>query len=180
MDNSDEHNDYIVHSSNDQTTIEFMDSDDNDGDEGTGDDSVVDTWDKLPDSVIIRRTIYGPDTSPYTIATLGNMGGSIFSDKIKTLNPGTWLNDEVLDFLFGLILQSEKSLRKQNPTRKSFFIFKTSFMFNLLDGGMPDDCGMITFSKVKTYTCNKKEQLIYLISTKYLSPSTINIFIGFM
>ena len=127
-----------------------MDSDDNDGDEGTGDDLVDETWNKVPDSAIIRQTVYGPVTSPYTISELGNMGGSVFSDKIKTLNPGTWLNDEVLDFLFGLILQSEKSLRKQDPSRKSIFIFKTSFMLNLLGGGLPDDGGgRIIFSNVK-------------------------------
>ena len=40
-------------------------------------------WDNLPDSQIIRRTVYGPDADPYKLATVGNGRGTIFNDKIK-------------------------------------------------------------------------------------------------
>ena len=75
---------------------------------------VVDALDNLPDSEIIRQIIYEPIKSLYAIATLGNMTGSIFDDKIKTLNPGEWLNDEVVNFIIRLMLQGETCLCEQN------------------------------------------------------------------
>ena len=85
---------------------------------------VGDTWNRLPDLVIICQTVYSPDTSSYIIAIVGNMSRSIYNDKIKILNPGEWLNDEVLDYIMGLMLQREKYLQDQNPDQESFFIFK--------------------------------------------------------
>ena len=76
---------------------------------------VGDTWDKLPNLVIICKTVYGHDTSPYIISRVGNMSKLRYNNKIKTLDPGEWLNDEVLDFIIGLMLQCEKSLCDQNP-----------------------------------------------------------------
>ena len=52
-DNSDEHNNYIDNSSVNQMVIVIRDTNDNDGNEGTGDDLVGDTWDKLLDLEII-------------------------------------------------------------------------------------------------------------------------------
>lgn len=69
--------------------------------EGVGNNMVpgnVD-WDKLPDLAIICQTICGPNTCLYQIAEIGNMGGSIYNDKVKTFNPGVLLNDEVVNFI---------------------------------------------------------------------------------
>ena len=49
-------------------------------------------WNNLTDSEIIRRTVYGPDVPSYELAVVGNGRGSIYNDKIKTLNLGIWLN----------------------------------------------------------------------------------------
>ena len=63
-------------------------------------------WNKLTDSEIIRRTVYGPDVRSYDFAVVGGNGRrSIYNNKIKTLNPGIWLNDEVVDFMNGLLMR---------------------------------------------------------------------------
>ena len=97
----------------------------------------------------------------------------------KTLNPGEWLNDKVVNFIIGLMLQGEGTLREQNPDWESCFIFKSTFMSQLLNEGSPDNNGTYKYSNVIKYTYSQKNILIYLVTKKYLSPSTIKIFIGF-
>ena len=104
-------------------------------------------WVNLPDSEIICQTVYGPDTGPYQLAAVGNMRGTIFNDKIKTLNPGVWLNDEVVNFMIGLMLQDEEESRPRNPKQKSYFIFTSQFMAQLLNRGSNGMDGEYTYAK---------------------------------
>ena len=105
------------------------------------------------------------------------MSGTIFNDKIKTLNPGVWLNDKVVNFMIELMLQDEEALRWWNPDRESYFIFTSLFMAQLLNRGPIGTDGEYTYANVKGYTSFKKT-LICLLLTKYLSPSIIKTCIG--
>ena len=85
------------------------------------------------------------------------------------MNPGVWLNDEIVNFMIGLMLQDEEALRLQNPKQKSYFIFTSQFMAQLLNRGSNDMDGEYTYAKVKGYTNSQIFFLIYLSTTKFSS-----------
>ena len=76
-----------------------------------------------------------------------------FNDKIKTLNPGIWLNDEVVDFMNGLLMQKFRdACLRQEPDQGSYFIFPSQFMNRSLNKEGKVRNGMYTFDNVKRYT----------------------------
>ena len=115
-----------------------------------------DDWDNLLDSDIIRQTVYGPNTGSYPLAAVGNMGGTIFNDNIKTSNSGVWLNEDVVNFMIGLMLQDKETLRQQNPNQGSYFIFNSQFMAQLSNRELSGIDGMYTYANVAGYTYSKK------------------------
>ena len=136
---------------------------------------------QLPDSELIRQTVYGPDVTPFPLAYVGNALGTIWSNKIKTLTPGIWLMDEVMDFINGLLnLKCAEACLLQDPDQQSYFIFPSQFMNQLLNKFGEVGGGEYTFENVVRYNFTKKKTLIYLLSTKYLSPSIMRTPIGFL
>ena len=104
-----------------------QDGDDSDAERGTTiDDKMIPglgingvttsvDWNNLTDSEIIHRTVYGPDIPSYELAVVGNGRGSIYNNKIKTLNLSIWFNNKVVDFMNGLLMQKfiESCLRQE-------------------------------------------------------------------
>ena len=112
---------------------------------------------RLPDSELIRQTVYGPDVTPFPLAYVGNALGTIFSNKIKTLTPGIWLMDEVVDFINGLLnLKCTEACLLQDADQQSYFVFPSKFMAHLLNKGGDVGGGEYTFENVVRYTYSKK------------------------
>ena len=82
--------------------------------------------------------------------------------------------DEVVDFMNGVLnLKFAEECLRQDPDQGSYFIFPSQFMTQLLNKEGKVRGGEYTFKNVKRYTSSKKKTLIYLLWTKYLSPSII-------
>ena len=129
-------------------------------------------WKKRTDSEIICGTVYGPDVCSYELAKVGGSGhGCIFYDKIKTLNSGIWLNDEVVDFMNGLLMRNLRdTCLLQEPDQGSYFIFPTQFMNRLMnkEGEVRD--GLYTFENVRYFTSSKRKDMdIFALDKVFVS-----------
>lgn len=76
-------------------------------------------------------------------------------EKLQTLRPKIWLNDEVINFYFKLLQErsNKKATRCWCPN---------SFFWNKLSGGPDRDCSAYSFKEVKRWTFKAKVDLFEL------------------
>ena len=71
----------------------------------------------------------------------------IDKSKIRCMQPGTWLNDEIINFYIQMILQRDKALCNKFPERRKSQAFNSFFMDKLIV-----DSGGYNFNNVKKWT----------------------------
>ena len=83
---------------------------------------------------IVRNAMYDIGPSNEVIAQVGT--DSIQRGSIHTLQPGTWLNDEVIHYFYVMLSKRDEELCTTiDPTRKRSHFFKSFFMTKLLNEG---------------------------------------------
>jgi hypothetical protein len=92
----------------------------------------------------------GPPTE--VIAQVGL--DSIQRESIQRLQPGQWLNDEVISYFLVMLALRDEEMCREDPSRKRCHFFKSFFMTKLLNEGHtnPDLDGKYEYGNVKRWS----------------------------
>ena len=125
---------------------------------------------QLPALELIRRTLYGPFVTEFQLTHIGNLG-SILSNNIKSLIPGTWLKGKVLDFIGGLLnFKCTEDGLLQDPKQQSYFIYPFQFRTALLNKGDKFRDGKYTYENVIKYTSAARKDIDIFAFDKVFVP----------
>ena len=85
--------------------------------------------------------------------------------------PGTWLNDEVVDFRGGLLnLKCKQEGLLEDPEQHSYFIYPSMFWTALVNKHHKDRGGQYTYDNVIKYTCTTRKVIDIFAFDKLFVP----------
>lgn len=99
---------------------------------------------------VVHNAMYGNGPSTEILAKVGP--NSVQRQSMHRLQPGEWLNDEVINAFHVLLDQRDGELCKLDPDRKRNHWFKTLFMTKLLNEGSSND--KYEYKNVKRWSKN--------------------------
>jgi sentrin-specific protease 1 len=99
---------------------------------------------------IIRAAIYGHGPEDEIIAQCGS--DSVLRRSMQTLQPGQWLNDEVIHYFYLMLANRDAERSKLDPSTKRSHFFKSFFMTKLLNEGNVTRDGEYEYSNVKRWS----------------------------
>ena len=99
---------------------------------------------------IVESAIYGSGNGDEVIAQSGT--DSVQRASMKTLKPGTWLNDEIIHYFYLMLSKRDEELCGNDPSRKRSHFFKSFFMTKLLNEGNVSCDGKYEYRNVKRWS----------------------------
>ncbi|GKY91291.1 hypothetical protein MPSEU_000101500 [Mayamaea pseudoterrestris] len=116
---------------------------------------------------LVKKALYGIGPNTEVIAKIGS--DTCQRGSIQRLQPGEWLNDEVIHyFLIMLSLRDEQLVNEGKRSRRSHF-FKSYFMTKLMNDGDSEKDGMYEYKNVKRWSKNVPGKF-YLLAPFVLPP----------
>ena len=88
------------------------------------------------ENAMVREAIWGYGPGNEIIQAEGS--DSVQRDSMRKLQPGQWLNDEVIHFFFVMLSKRDEEMCAADPGRKRSHFFKSFFMTKLLNEGNSD------------------------------------------
>jgi sentrin-specific protease 1 len=101
---------------------------------------------------IVKEAMYGMGPSNEVIVKSG--ADSVQRGSIQTLQPGQWLNDEVIHYFYEMLAKRDEEMCQHDPSRKRCHFFKSFFITKLLNEGNsnPDLDGKYDYQNVKRWS----------------------------
>jgi sentrin-specific protease 1 len=101
---------------------------------------------------IVKEAMYGMGPSNQVIAKSG--ADSVQRGSIQTLQPGQWLNDEVIHYFYEMLTKRDEEMCHNDSSRKRCHFFKSFFITKLLNEGNsnPDLDGKYEYNNVKRWS----------------------------
>lgn len=101
---------------------------------------------------IVNAAMYGEGQGGAVLAEAGT--DSVQRQSMHRLQPGQWLNDEVIHYFYVMLANRDEELCRLDPTRKRSHFFKSFFMTKLLNEGNADPSldGKYTYGNVKRWS----------------------------
>lgn len=103
---------------------------------------------------VSRRTIshflYIPGTGNEVLQQEGT--DSVNRASMRTLQPGQWLNDEVISLFFVMLGKRDEELCRADPNKKRCHFFKSFFMTKLINVGHAELDGVYEYRNVKRWS----------------------------
>ncbi|KAG7356284.1 Ulp1 protease family protein [Nitzschia inconspicua] len=99
---------------------------------------------------IVEMAVRGPGRGEEVIAQSGT--DSVLRQSIRTLQPGQWLNDEVIHYFLVMLANRDEELCKKDPTRKRSHFYKSFFITKLLNEGDATCDGQYEYRNVKRWS----------------------------
>jgi hypothetical protein len=102
---------------------------------------------------IVKEAMYGMGPSNEVIVKYDG-ANSVQRGSFQTLQPGQWLNDEVIHSFLKLLTRRDEGMCRRDPSRKRSHFFKSFFITNLLNDGIcnPDLDGKYSYLKMGRYS----------------------------
>ena len=85
---------------------------------------------------LIQEAIWGGGPSNEILQSEGT--DSVQRESMRKLQPGQWLNDEIIHFFYVMLGKRDEELCKADPNRKRSHFFKSFFITTLLNEGHSD------------------------------------------
>ena len=85
---------------------------------------------------LIQEAIWGGGPSNEILQSEGT--DSVQRESMRKLQPGQWLNDEIIHFFYVMLGKRDEELCKADPNRKRSHFFKSFFITTLLNEGHRD------------------------------------------
>ena len=100
----------------------------------------------------VKTAMFGIGPADEVIAVSGT--DSVQRGSIQTLQPGSWLNDEVIHYFYEMLKKRDEEMCKQDPSRKRSHFFKSFFMTKLLNEGNSNPAldGKYDYGNVKRWS----------------------------
>jgi len=119
---------------------------------------------------IVNEAIRGIGPESEILRTCEN--DSIQRQSLHKLNPGVWLNDEVIHYFLLMLAKRDERLSQENPGgRKRSHFFKSFFMTKLLDDG---SSGNYKYANVKRWSKNVPGKDIFALSKIFFPVNIMN------
>ena len=101
---------------------------------------------------IVKDAMYGMGPANQVIAKSG--ADSVQRGSIQTLQPGQWLNDEVIHYFYEMLTKRDEEMCQKDSSRKRCHFFKSFFITKLLNEGNsnPDLDGKYEYNNVKRWS----------------------------
>jgi hypothetical protein len=99
---------------------------------------------------IVYEAMHGHGPSNEVVHSLGP--DSVQRASMHRLQPGQWLNDEVIHYFYVMLGQRDEEMCRQDPTRKRSHFFKSFFMTKLLNEGNAELEGTYEYRNVKRWS----------------------------
>lgn len=99
---------------------------------------------------IVEEAIYGHGPGDEIIAQFG--ADSVLRQSMRTLQPGQWLNDEVIHYFLVMLANRDEEMCKGDPKRKRSHFFKSFFITALLNEGNATCDGQYEYRHVKRWS----------------------------
>jgi hypothetical protein len=119
----------------------------------------------------VNNAMYGGGPDNEILYSLGP--DSVQRASLHRLQPGEWLNDEVISYFYVMLAKRDEELCSQDPSRKRSHFFKSFFMTKLLNEGHTDPAmeGTYDYRQVKRWSKKGKEIVFFfaIISVIYHS-----------
>ena len=100
----------------------------------------------------IRRAMFGHGPEDEIIAQDGNGADNVVRRSMQTLQPGQWLNDEVIHYFYLMLANRDAEMCKMDPSKKRSHFFKSFFMTKLLNEGNATRDGEYEYRNVKRWS----------------------------
>jgi sentrin-specific protease 1 len=113
---------------------------------------------------IVRNAIFGKGPPNQVIAQIGS--DSVQRRSLQRLQPGKWLNDEVIHYFLIMLAKRDEVLCSQDSNRKPTHFFKSFFLTKLLNEGDADASknGKYEYRNVKRWSKHVKGKDIFKLS----------------
>jgi Ulp1 family protease len=104
------------------------------------------------EQAIVQDAIYGKGSPSDVIAQVDS--DVVVRESMRRLQPGQWLNDEVIHYFLIMLAKRDEGLAKQDPSRGRCHFFKSFFITKLLNEGHanPDIEGTYEYRNVKRWS----------------------------
>ena len=101
---------------------------------------------------IVHKAMYDIGPTNEVVAQVGP--DSVQRGSMHTLQPGTWLNDEVIHYFYVMLSKRDEEMCQRDPKRKRSHFFKSFFMTKLLNEGNADPSmdGRYEYRQVKRWS----------------------------
>jgi Ulp1 protease family, C-terminal catalytic domain len=99
---------------------------------------------------IVEDAVYGSGPGGEVIAQCGS--DTVLRQSMRTLQPGQWLNDEVIHYFLVMLANRDEELCKLDSNRKRSHFFKSFFLTKLLNIGNATRDGVYEYSNVKRWS----------------------------
>jgi sentrin-specific protease 1 len=101
---------------------------------------------------IVRNAMYGIGPGDEVLARAGS--DFVQRSSIQTLQPGQWLNDEVIHHFYLMLSKRDEAMCQQDSSRKRSHFFKSFFFTKLLNEGHsnPDMDGKYEYRNVRRWS----------------------------
>lgn len=99
---------------------------------------------------IIKSAIWGAGRNDEVIASVGP--DSVQRESMHRLQPGQWLNDEVIHYFLVMLGKRDEDLCLKEPGKKRSHFFKSFFMTKLLNEGSASCDGKYEYRNVKRWS----------------------------
>jgi hypothetical protein len=98
---------------------------------------------------IIRNAFLGAGHDDDIIAQVGSSGHKVTRQAMKSLKPGIWVEDEVINAFFHLLSKRDGELCKNDVTRKRNGFFNSFFVTKLLNEGHTNRSGEYEYGNIR-------------------------------
>ena len=98
----------------------------------------------------IHSAMFGYGSEEDVIAQDG--ADSVLRRSMHTLQPGQWLNDEVIHYFYLMLARRDAEMSKLDPSKKRSHFFKSFFMTKLLNEGDATKDGEYEYRNVKRWS----------------------------
>lgn len=88
----------------------------------------------IPDNSFVMNHLYGDGALDEIVAKHPSHGTSVQRRNLQTLQPGTWLSDEIINYFFILLRDRDRQLQKRSLRSCRGNVFSNSFFFSKLLG----------------------------------------------
>eukprot|EP00980_Cylindrotheca_fusiformis_P008183 scaffold1734_cov196-Cylindrotheca_fusiformis.AAC.5 len=101
---------------------------------------------------LVRESMYGGGSPTEILAESAT--DTVQRQSIRTLQPGQWLNDEVIHYFYLMLAKRDEDMSKADPSRKRSHFFKSFFITKLLNEGHSDPAmdGKYEYRNVKRWS----------------------------
>jgi sentrin-specific protease 1 len=113
---------------------------------------------------VVKKAIYGHGPPNEVLARIGS--DSVQRRSLHLLQPGEWLNDEVIHYFLVMLANRDEELCRQDSNRNPTHFFKSFFLTKLLNEGDADPAkdGKYEYRNVRRWSKHVKGKDIFKLS----------------